>query len=279
MKLKISYIVIAIGLIVVLMAGCSTFAYERIDQGNIGLRVNLTGGDKGKAKVQDASGWQFYMRGFTKIYEYPVYQLHKDYEMLDVPSKGGTVFHVHPSFNWNINPGTIKEMFQLYRVDTSGLVNGFIRNAMLIALREVTNRFTVDSILDNLALYDASVLDKLNQQLHPYFVVTQFTSNLKPDDRLSNIIAQKAQTVQEALQLENQQKKIRIQVENDILEAKRDSSVKVIAALADARSIEMKQEALKQSPQYIEMLKAERWDGKLPQYMLGSSTPMIQMKQ
>jgi regulator of protease activity HflC (stomatin/prohibitin superfamily) len=279
MNLKLSYVVGAVFAFILSIALFQFTGCERIDQGNVGLRVNLAGGDKGQARVQDASGWQFYMKGFTKIYEYPIYQLHKDYEMFDVPSKGGTVFHVHPSFNWNINQGTVKEMFQKYRVDTGGLVNGFIRNAMLIALREVTNRFTVDSILNNLAAYDAAVLDELNTKLHPDFIVTQFTSNLRPDERLANIISQKSQTIQEALQLENQQKKIQIQAENDVIEAKRDSSVKVIAALADARSIQLKQQALQQSPQYIEMLKAEKWNGVLPQYMFGNSTPMIQMKQ
>jgi hypothetical protein len=51
-------------------------------------------------------------------------------------------------------------------------------------------------------------------------------------------------------------------------------------ALAEARSITVKQEALQKSPQYVELIKAERWDGKLPVYQFGSGTGvMLQMKQ
>lgn len=256
--------------LVFLMTGCF-FGCERVDQGNVGLRVNLTGGDKGQAKVQDASGWQFYARGFTKIYEYPVYQQHKEYDPFEVPSKGGTMFTIHPSFNYSINPATVKDMFQKYRVDVKTLEDGYIKNAMLIALREATNKFTVDSVLNNLSTYDASVQEELQQKLQPYFIVSQFTSNLKPDHKLEETISAKAQSIQQALKIENDQKAIKAQAENDIIEAKRDSSVKMINALAEAHSIELQQNALKQSPLYIELVKAQRWNGQLSQYVLGSN--------
>lgn len=266
---------IIVGVVLVLLLTMGFFGCERIDQGNIGLRVNLTGGDKGQAQVQDASGWQFYMKGFTRIYEYPTFQQHKEYDPFEVPSKGGTRFTVHPSFNYNINPATVKEMFVKYRVDVKTLEDGFIKNAMLIALREATNRFTVDSVLNNLTSYDNAVQEELQQKLQPFFIVTQFTSNLKPDEKLSETISAKAQSIQNAIKIENDQKAIRAQAENDIISAKRDSSVRVIGALAEARTISVKQEALKQSPQYIELIKAEKWNGVMPVYMLGSGSGMM----
>jgi hypothetical protein len=105
--------------------------------------------------------------------------------------------------------------------------------------------------------------------------VSTFTSGLTPDESLAKVIAAKAQTIQEALQLENQQKKIRVQVENDLLEASRDSAVKVKAAHADAITITLQQEALAKSPQYVELIKAQKWNGQLPQYQMGGSTGMF----
>lgn len=248
------------------------FGCERIDQGNIGLRVNLTGGDKGEAKVQDAAGWQFYMKGFTKIYEYPVFQQHKVYEPLDVPSKGGTIFTIHPSFNWNIEPDKVKEMFRRFRVDVPTLEEGYIQNALKVALREATNRFTVDSILNNLSIYDGAIQSEFQKRLNPYFTVTQFTSNITPDKKLADAISAKSGMVQEALKIESQTRSIRAQAENEIIVAKKDSTIKVVAAAADARSIQLKQQALAQSPQYIELIKAEKWDGHWPTTMLSGST-------
>jgi regulator of protease activity HflC (stomatin/prohibitin superfamily) len=262
----------------VIIAAVLTLSFvgvERIDAGHVGLKVNMVGGDKGVSKTEYVTGWVFYLKPFTKVYEFPTFQQHKDYDQFDVPSKGGTVFNVHPSFNYNLNSGKVAEMFTTFRLPLTQLENGYLQNALMVSLREVTNTFTVDSILNNLSGYDAAVLAKLNEKLHPYFTVTTFTSRLEPDGRLKDVIAAKSQAIQEALQLENEQKKIQVQAENDIIEAKRDSTVDVVKAQAQAKAIQLQQQALQQSPQYVELIKAQKWDGKLPQYQFGGGTGMF----
>lgn len=264
--------------IVLFLAAVLTFSFvgcERIDAGCVGIKVNMAGGDKGIAKTEYVTGWQFYTRGISRIYEFPTYQQHKEYDPFTVPTKGGTVFTVHPSFNYNLNAGKVADMFSEFRLSLNQLEDGFIKNSVLVSIREVTNTFTVDSILNNLASYDAAVLTRLNDRLKPYFNVTQFTSRLEPDETLKATISKKAQSLQEAIQLENEQKKIQIQAQNDIIAAKRDSTVKVVNAQADAKSIQLQQQALQQSPQYVELIKAQKWDGKLPQYMFGGNTGMF----
>lgn len=263
-------IAVIMAIIFIGFVGC-----ERIDAGNVGLKFNMTGGDKGVSKTEYVSGWCFYMRPFTKVYEFPTYQQHHDYDSMKIPAKGGTVFTIHPSFNYSVNAGEVADMFSHLRQPLNSLEEGYIKNAMRIALREATNKFTVDSILNNTTVYDAAVTEALDKQLSPWFTVSQFTSNLTPDDNLKTTLAAKALAIQQALQLENEQKKINVQAQNDIILAKRDSTVKVVGALAEARSIMEKQHALQQSPQYVELIKAERWDGKLPQYQLGNSNGML----
>lgn len=248
---------------------------HRIDAGNVGLKVNMTGGDKGVSKIEYATGWVYYARLFTKIYEFPTYQQHADYEPVDVTSKGGAIFTTHPSLNFNINPNNVADMFQHFRVDVDALKVNYIKNALYIALREATNRFTADSLLNNVSSYDAAVTEELNKNLSPYFLITQFTSKLKPDEKLAELISQKAQAIQNAIKIEYEQKSIRAQAENDVIAAKRDSTVLVVKAAAKAREITLQQEALSKSPQYVELIKAQAWDGKLPQYMLGSNTSMF----
>ena len=59
--------------------------------------------------------------------------------------------------------------------------------------------------------------------------------------------------------------------------AKGDSAKVVIKANAEAQSIKIKQKQLRQSPQYIEYLKAVQWDGKMPQ-VVGSGGLIIDLK-
>lgn len=262
-----------LGLIFIVMiffAGC-----ERIDAGAVGLKVNNVGGERGVSKTEYVTGFVWYFKPLTRVFEYPTAIQHKDYDPYEVPSKGGTIFTVHPSFNYNIEPGHVAEMFQKLRQSVSTLENNYLKNQVLVTLREVTNTFTVDSILNNLANYDLAVVKKLNEKLAPYFNVTTFTSGLTPDETLRKTIAAKAQAIQEAIRIENNQKAIKAQAENDIIEAKRDSTVKVTGAAAEAKTIQLMQEQLEKSPQYTELIKAQRWDGKLPQYMLGGNQGVL----
>lgn len=266
----------------VLVAGIIIFFFsfvgcERIDAGNVGIKVNNAGGERGVSKTEYVTGWVFYSRFISRVYEFPTFQQHKEYDPFIVPSKGGTIFTVHPSFNYNLNPGEVGNMFQTFRLPLNQLEEGYLKNAVSVTIREVTNTFTVDSILNNLSQYDASIVTGLNKKLAPYFTVSTFTSGLQPDEKLAATIAAKADAIQQALRIENEQKAIKAKAENDIIEAKRDSAVLVIKALSEARAIREKQTAL--SAEYVEYQKIMKWDGKLPQVQSGSGGIMLQLKQ
>jgi hypothetical protein len=270
-------IILSIIIAVVLFLLFSFVGCERIDAGNVGIKVNNAGGERGVSKTEYVTGWVFYSRFFSRVYEFPTFQQHKEYEPFTVPSKGGTIFTVHPSFNYNLNAGEVGQMFQTFRLSLSQLEEGYLKNAVYVTTREVTNTFTVDSILNNLSLYDNAIVTGLNKKLAPFFTVSTFTSGLQPDERLAATIAEKAGALQQALKLENQQKAIKVQAENDIIEAKRDSAVQVINAQAEARAIREKQVAL--SSEYVEYQKILKWDGKLPSVQSGSGGIILQMKQ
>lgn len=142
---------------------------------------------------------------------------------------------------------------------------------MITAIREVTNTFTADSILNNQAGYDAAILNKLNSELKPYFQITQFTANLVPDPTLKQAISNKAKAVQEAQAAKAQQQVTQANAEIEIINARKDSTVTMLKANSEANAIRAKQDALKESPQYVELIKAQTWDGKLPQTIIGGS--------
>jgi len=79
------------------------------------------------------------------------------------------------------------------------------------------------------------------------------------------------------MQLQNEQKKIRVKAENDIIEAKRDSTVLVVGAQAEARAIHEKQAAI--TAEYVEYQKVLKWDGKLPAVSGSGSGMILQLKQ
>ena len=62
-----------------------------------------------------------------------------------------------------------------------------------------------------------------------------------------------------------------------VIEAQAQADSEKIKADAQAYSIEVIQEQLNQSPEYIEYQKVQRWDGKLPQVMGENVNPFVSM--
>jgi len=248
---------------------------ERINAGHIGLKVNLTGEERGVSNIKYVTGWVWYMPGASEVVEIPTFVQHKNYEEFEVWAKGGTIFKVHPILNYSVNAERADSMYQLFRKDLSDIEEGWLKGIVQQVYRDATNTFDPDSLLNNRAGYEIELAKELQAKLNPYFHVTNTTSGLTPDDALKANIAAKANAVQEKLRIENESKSLEAQAKNDIIAAKRDSSVLVINAQSEARAILLKQEALRQSPQYIELIKAEKWNGALPQYMLGNNSSTL----
>lgn len=167
--------------------------------------------------------------------------------------KGGTMFSIHPTFNYNLNAGEISNMFQRYRVSLNQLEEGYLKTSMFLTIREVTNTFTVDSILNNQSSYDAAILEKLNKQLHPYFLVTQFSANLKPDEGLQAAILQKAKAVQEAQASLAQVQVAEADAKVAVVNANKDAEVTIIEAKSVAEAMRLKKAEL--TPIYVEYIK------------------------
>lgn len=248
-------------------------ACTRIGPGHEGLKVSLAGGDKGSARIQPVFGWITYMPWTTQVVEVDVRNQHFEIkEPITVQAKGGTNVVVHPSFNYRITAGHLDSLYLNWGVKDDQQIQGkLLETSLLTALREETNTFSIDSLLNNRAAYDAALEQTMNKKLAPYVQLFQFTSGVTPDPSMAQAIADKAGSIQRAITAENKRRETQALADLEIINARKDSSVTMINATAEAKAIFVKQEALKQSPQYVELVKAQAWDGKLPQYVLGNT--------
>jgi len=65
------------------------------------------------------------------------------------------------------------------------------------------------------------------------------------------------------------------EAKNKTVQIQEEAKQKVIAAQAEAKSMTIRSAALSQNQALIEYEAVMKWDGKLPQYMLGGATPFI----
>jgi len=241
---------------------------ERIDVGNVGLKVNNTGDERGVSKTVYVTGWVFYNSWLSRIKEFPTTQQHIDYEEAAIITRGGFQAIIKPSFNWSVNPANAADMYQNLRKDVDEIQNTWLKNAIIGAVNDVANLYTVDSIFNHRAEFEADIVKEANKRVSKWFIVSQLRTNIVPPKEITEAINAKTKAVQEAQAALQQRIVAEANAQTQIAKAKGDSAQAVIAAAGRAEAVKKEQQFL--TPMYIEYIRAQRWDGKYPQTMLGS---------
>jgi regulator of protease activity HflC (stomatin/prohibitin superfamily) len=101
-----------------------------------------------------------------------------------------------------------------------------------------------------------------------YFINIQFQiTDMDFDDAFETAIKEKQVAEQNALKAKN----VTIQVEEQAKQTK-------IKAEAEAEAMRIKATALERNQKLVEYEAVQKWDGKMPQYMMGNSMPLIKLQ-
>jgi len=264
---------IAVFFISLLLGLFNPLSVERIDVGHVGLKINNTGDEKGVSKTTYVTGWVFYNSWLSRIKEYPVTQQHVDYEETAIITKGGFQAVIKPSFNWSVNPANAADMYQNLRQDVDQIKETWLKNAIIGAVNDVANLYSVDSIFNHRAEFEGDIVKECNLRVSKWFNVSQLRTNIVPPKEITEAINQKTKAVQEAQAAIQQKIVAEAQALTQIAKAKGDSAQAVIAASGRAEAVRKEQQYL--TPMYIEYIRAQRWDGKYPTTMLGGNTSTL----
>lgn len=141
----------------------------------------------------------------------------------------------------------------------------FIRSAM----KEAFGNFAATEIVENRDAVRREIENTLRHTLDSnYFLNIQFQLvDIDFDDDFENAIKEKQVAEQQALKAKN----VTIQIEEQAKQTK-------IRAEADAEAIRIKAKALESNPKLVEYEAVQKWDGKMPTYMMGNSLPLINLK-
>lgn len=250
---------------------------ERIDVGNVGLKVNNTGDERGVSKTTYVTGWVFYNSWLSRIKEFPTTQQHIDYEETGIITRGGFQAVIKPSFNWSVNPANAADMYQSLRKDVDEIQNTWLKNAIIGAVNDIANLYTVDSIFNHRAEFEADIVKEANKRVSKWFVVSQLRTNIVPPKEITEAINAKTKAVQEAQAAVQQKIVAEAEALTKIAVARGDSAQAVIAAAGRAEAVKKEQQFL--TPLYIDYLKVQKWKGDVPTTVLsGNSSTLLNLK-
>lgn len=165
--------------------------------------------------------------------------------------------------NFNVQPDNVNKLFQEIGTD--------YKNTILLpvaegTIKDIIGKWNAQDLIANREIATNDILFKLQGQLKDnYLNITDFQLvEINYSDVFERAIESKVTAEQEALKAKNKT----VQVEE---EAKQ----KVIAAQAEAKSMAIRAQALTQNKSLVEYEAVQKWDGKMPQYMMGNSIPFI----
>lgn len=107
-------------------------------------------------------------------------------------------------------------------------------------------------------------------------IVTAFAiENIYFDAAFEEAIQAKVIAEQDALKMENKTKEKEEEAKQVLIAAQAEADSKKVAAEAEAQAIKLIQEQLANSPNYVDYLKIERWNGELPQVVSDGVNPFV----
>ncbi len=263
-------LIIIIGIIVAI---ANPFSLERVDAGHLGLKVNLTGDSRGVSDYTYKTGWVVFNSWIEKLYEFPTYQQHIDYNPQTVITKGGFSAEIKPSFNYALVSTALGDMFQNLRLPIKEVEQGWLKTAIVGSVNDVANKWAVDSIFNHREQFESAIVVECNKRISKWFTVSQLRTNITPPPALQSAIEAKTKALQDVQVAENQKQVAIADALRKIAIARGDSAKMVIEASGEAESIKRKQLTL--SPLYIEYVKIQQWDGKTPTTVLGNNASTI----
>lgn len=137
--------------------------------------------------------------------------------------------------------------------------------------------FRAEDLVQNRALIQENIEEKMRTSLEPSgIVVISFAiENIDFEDGFEEAIRAKVVAEQEALKMQNKTKEKEEEARQIIIAAEANAQSQRIQADAEAYSIEIIQQQIRQSPEYLDLQKIQRWNGQLPQVMGDGVNPFI----
>lgn len=262
---------VIIGLIVLLAIIVAFNCFSVVNEGFIGVKYQF-------GKIVDSSlsaGLNFHIPFVEEIEQVDtreqIYSVTTDAYTSDTQTVNTLALKV----NYYYDAAKLSEIIRtigISNVETKLLVP----NVAKIAKDEI-GKVQAEKLVQNRSDVQNSIYVELKETLAPQgIIVTAFAiENLSFDDAFEQSIQAKVIAAQDALKMQNKTAEKEEEAKQQVIAAEAEAQSQKIKADAEAYAIQVVQEQIAQSPNYIEYLKISNWNGVLPQAIGTEVNPFI----
>lgn len=282
MKGKIGAVILALVLVFGLIG--VVICTEKIPAGYVGVVYNMNGGVDGEVLTQ---GWHI-VSPMKKVTTYSI-GLEQSYltsekkgdspkdESFNIPTSDGKTVRVNLEFSYRFDEERVAETFIMFKGKSGETIKDtFIKPKTIAWTQEVSANYPVTDIFgDKRTQINAELDEYLREKFAQYGIIidTVNFTDISVDEETAAAIQKKVTAQQELelatieaqtakVQAEKDKEVAQIEAEKAIIEAEAEAEVVSIAAEAEASA--NRQIAASLTPELIEKIKYEQWDGKMP---------------
>lgn len=186
-----------------------------------------------------------------------------------------TVEGIQTKLNYVYDRGELSNIIR--NVGINNVESKLLIPQMQSIVKNEIGQYKAEDLVQNRTTVQESIEDKLRESLGQsgIIVVSFAIENLDFEDGFEEAIRAKVVAEQEALKMQNKTKEKEELARQTVIEAQAEAESQKIRADAEAYAIEAIQKQLQQSPEYIELQRVQKWDGKYPQVMGNSVNPFV----
>ncbi len=266
--------------ILVFLTACS-----KVPAGNVGVKFDLYGGDKGVTGEVVGPG-KYWLGWNEEMYLFPTFTQTDTWqrtqagdESISFQDKEGTTINADVGISFSVKPDQADALFQKFRKGIDEISDIYVRNMVKDAINSETSKMDVADVYgpgkEELMV---NVTKRIRDQLAPVGITVEkvyWVSGLRLPQNITNAINAKIEATQKAQQRENELQTATAQAQIEREKARGEADAVLIAAKAEAEANRLKQATI--TKDLVDYTIANRWDGKLPT-TTGSVVPFINVK-
>ena len=178
--------------------------------------------------------------------------------------------------NFAPDPNTVNI---LYKEVGLNYQNRIIAPAVEEVVKQVTANYNAEELITKRPQVKSDIELEITKRLNVYNIQTQVISitDFQFSDLFSRAIESKVEAEQKAQKAENDLKRIEVEARQAEAQAIGIAKANVAQAEGEAEAIRVINAALASNPEYLDWLKTQAWDGRLPLVVGQGGTPFIQI--
>ena len=264
-------ILISAVIILIIIAVVASASVKIVDAGNRGVLTHWSAVDLSSAPLDEGIH-------FLVPFQDDVVQIEVRTQKYDAQTRSASkdlqTVQTTVTVNYHADAERVHILYKEIGLDYE---NRVIQPAIEETVKQVTANYNAEELITKRPLVKADIENAIRERLDVFNVKTEVISITDFDfsDLFSKAIESKVEAEQKAQKAENDL--IRIEVEARQLEAQAIglAAANIAEARGESEAISIINQALSNNPFYIEWLKTQAWDGKLPLVVGEGSTPFI----